>query len=251
MDFNKEYTVRQLARLAGVSIKTLHHYDRIGLLKPKRRSEKNYRYYGRTELLLLQQILFYRELGFPLAQIREIISQEDFDILKALESHQEVLLQQMDHLQELVLTLKKTIAFMKKKEEKLNPEDLYKGFQVSEREAIREEVAERWGADQLRAVEERLLALTKKEWADQQEEGEAVNHLLADLMELPPDHELVQKAIAKHHDYLNNFYEVLPDRYLGLGKMYTEDDRFRAYYDQYAEGLADFLYEAIQIYCRD
>ena len=87
----KKYSVKKLAKLAGVTVRTLHHYDKIDLLKPALRSDKHYRYYGQEELLRLQQILFYKELGFPLQEIKEILEDPDFDLIEALESHKKAL----------------------------------------------------------------------------------------------------------------------------------------------------------------
>jgi DNA-binding transcriptional MerR regulator len=245
----KEYTVKQLAQLAGVSVKTLHYYDRIGLLKPQRRSEKNYRYYGRKELLLLQQIMFYRKLQFSLQQIAEIIQDPEFDLLSALEEHQHTLADQARQLEQLLNTIEKTIDHLKNNQIMLKDEELYQGFPPEDVEPMRAEVRQRWGKDQLEAVESRLKALDKQEWEDHQQRGEAINRLLADLMELGPDHHLVHEAISQHHQYLNFFYEVDEERYRALGVMYIQDDRFKAFYEQVAPGLAEFLCAAIQAYC--
>ena len=103
------YSVKQLSKLAGVSVRTLHHYDRIGLLKPAFRSDKGYRFYGRNELLQLQQILFFKELDFPLKEIREIINDPNFDLVSALEFHKKQLLLRSKRLDELLATIEKTI----------------------------------------------------------------------------------------------------------------------------------------------
>src|SRR5512142_78697 len=104
------YTVQQLARLAGVSVRTLHYYDQIGLLKPSARTAAGYRLYGEADLLRLQQILFFRELDFPLTEIQAILDQPDFDQVKALRDHRLLLQQEADRLGRLLNTIEKTIS---------------------------------------------------------------------------------------------------------------------------------------------
>lgn len=245
----KEYSVKELTKLAGVSIRTLHHYDQIGLLKPSRRSEKNYRFYGKDELLLLQQILFFKELGIELKAIKQIIHAEDFNLLEALESHKQGLKKQQQKLKTLLITLDKTIKDLKTTETMLTDKELYRGFSEEEIKSIRTEVKGRWGEKLLLETENRIRALSQTAWNSQKEKEEATNKLLGELMDLEPGHELVQKAVGQHHQNLNTYYEVDENRYRGLAEMYTQDDRFRAYYDKYQIGLADFLKEAIHIYC--
>ena len=106
----KNYSVKELAKLASISVRTLHYYDKIGLLKPAFRSEKGYRYYGRNELLLLQQILFYKELGFSLKDIEAIIKAADFDLTNALEKHKKALKNQLGHIKQLLKTVDNTLG---------------------------------------------------------------------------------------------------------------------------------------------
>ncbi len=243
------YTVKGLAELAGVSVKTLHHYHKIGLLKPSGRSEKGYRYYTKDELIQLQQILFYKELDFTLNNIKEILNAPAFDILKALEYQKKALNKRAKRMEQLLKTLDKTIVSLKKNET-MKDEELYKGFSKEQVEVYRKEVTERWGADELRETEEKIKAMGSKVYDDVQQQGEEINLLLASLMDLEPYAKQVQEAVALHHKYLNHFREVTPEGYLGLGKMYTEDERFSAYYEKYREGLTNFLYEAIKHYCK-
>src|SRR3990167_7836988 len=123
------YTVKKLAKLSGVSARTLHFYDEIGLLKPAYYGENNYRYYEEEQLLMLQQILFYRELGMPLSEIQRIICSDDFNKIEALQSHKKVLKQELDRSQQMIKTIDKTISHLKGKgKEKMKDEELYYGF---------------------------------------------------------------------------------------------------------------------------
>ncbi|MCB0703736.1 MAG: MerR family transcriptional regulator [Saprospiraceae bacterium] len=245
----KEYTVKQLAKLAGVSVRSLHHYDKIGLLKPSRRSEKNYRFYGPNELLLLQQILFYKMLDFDLTTISEIIHARDFDLLAALKDHKRALEKRQKQTKTLLQTIEKTIHQLQKENMMLTDKELYEGFTPEDVQAIKTEVKGRWGEKELTETENRIRAMGQEGWKDQKEKQEALNKGLADLMELEPNHPTVQQAIYEHHQLMNAYYEVDETRYRGLADMYMQDDRFKAHYDNYRNGLAEFLCEAIHVYC--
>lgn len=246
-----KYTVQQLSQLAGVSIRTLHHYDRIGLLPPAERTEKGYRLYGRAELLRLQQILFYKELGFSLRKIQEILDDPEFDLVKALEFHQRELQKRANRMQQLLGTIKKTIISLKNEKDMISDKELYEGFSQEEIDAMRAEVKERWGEKELLDVENRIQQLGKEGWEDHKAKGKEIEQLLADLMELHPADTPVQEAVALHFRYLNFYYEVSKERYENLGKMYVEDERFKAHYDKYKDGLAVFLRDAIFVFCQN
>lgn len=244
------YSVKQLANLAGVSVRTLHHYDNIGLLKPLRRTRAGYRQYGREELLRLQQILFYRELDFQLSDIRDILDDPDFDLLDSLQFHRKEVLKRSDRLLTLLKTIDKTIDELTNKNEMLTDKELYEGFTQAQIDSYRQEVSDRWGEDKLLETEERLRKLSKEGWHDLKQKGDEITQLLADLMDLNPEHPTVQEAIGQYHRYLNNYYEVDRTRYLALGKMYVEDERFKAHYEKFREGLAEFMLKGIEGYCK-
>ena len=246
----KKYSVKELAKLASISIRTLHYYDKIGLLKPAFRSEKGYRFYGRTELLLLQQILFYKELGFSLKDIEAIIKSADFDLINALESHKKALKNQLGNIKQLLKTIDYTINELKNNE-MMKDEEIYAGFSPEEMKSMRAEVTKRWGAEELKATEDRIRAMGKDGWKNAKQKGEEVNQLLADLMDLPVESINVQRAIELHFRHLNLFYEVSKERYLGLANMYVEDERFKAHYDKYRTGLAVFIKAGITVFCEN
>src|ERR1043165_7861872 len=131
----ERFTVNQLAVLAGISVRTLHHYDQIGLLRPGERSGSNYRYYSRKELLRLQQILLYRELEIPLSQIAEILDDPGFDLLEALRHHKEELKKKKQRMTELIATIDSTIDHLKTKNEKMDYNEMYKGFSKEQAES--------------------------------------------------------------------------------------------------------------------
>lgn len=243
------YTVKQLSSLSGVSVRTLHHYDKIGLLVPQSRSEAGYRFYGREELLRLQQILFYRELDIPLAKIAELLGDPEFDRVASLEFHRAELQKRGERLKRLLATIDKTIVELKNKTEMLTDKEIYEGFAPGEGETLRKEAAEKWGEEVVAASEQRVRKMSKAEWDAMKKEGEAVAQQLAAAVPHGVSSVQAQKAIAAHFRHLHHFYEVSEQRYRGLGKLYVEDERFRAYYEKYAAGLADFVCEAISIFC--
>ena len=243
------YSVTQLSKLAGVSVRTLHHYDRIGLLKPARRAESNYRYYEEKELLRLQQILFYKELNFPLSQIKDILDDPSFDLLQSLQFHKQKMQAEATRFNQLLSTIDKTISKLKNQNIMITHKELYEGFPKEKVEDYRKEVAERWGENVLLETEERLKQFKKKQWTDLKAKMEEVDLMLASLVGQDPKNPLVQSTIAQHFEVLNAFTPTPIERYKCLGEMYTEDERFKAHYEKYKEGLADFLHKAIDVYC--
>ena len=244
----KAYSVKQLSELAGVSVKTLHHYDRIGLLNPAGRSEAGYRYYYRKELLRLQQILFYRNLDVPLKEIREILDDPGFDLVGSLKFHRQQLEKRAERLKGLLKTIDKTIDELENSKD-MKDEDIYAGFSKEEAHSYRQEVIERWGKETLNDSENRIKAMGKEGFQDLKAWGENINQELAKLIDRSPADEEVQKLVAQHYEMTSNYLDVSEERYRGFGKMYVEDPRFKAYYDNYREGLAEFLNQAIQWFC--
>ena len=244
-----KYSVKQLSKLAGVTAKTLHYYDAIGILKPAERSESGYRYYGKPELYRLQQILFYKELDFPLEEIKQILDRPDFDLMESLEQHREALLRRSERFVKLLETIDKTIQTLKSKNDMISDEEMYAGFSKEEVPQIRQEVIDRWGKSKLEESESNIRKMSKTEWADTKQEADEINRWLANLMHLNPASSEVQKVVGEHFKHLNKFYKVEADLYRCLGQMYVEDERFRVYYESCKDGLAVFLNSAIQVFC--
>jgi DNA-binding transcriptional MerR regulator len=242
------FSVNQLAKIAGVSVRTLHHYDKIGLLKPHSRTESRYRVYGHEELLRLQQILLYKEMDIPLLQIQEIIDDPSFDLVSALEQHHAALLNKKGRLEILLKTISKTIHQLKN-QEKMEYKDLYQGMSPEKAEELKKEASEKWGEDVINDSQERLLSMSKKEWNALQEETEMVNTSLASSMHLPVNDSKVQELIARHYKIMGMHFSITPEIYKSLGQMYADDSRFSSYYEKYRSGLALFLRDAISVYC--
>ncbi len=239
------YTVNQLAKLAGVSVRTLHHYDHIGLLRPVSRTQAGYRLYQRDDLLRLQQILFFKELDFSLADIRDILDDPYFDEVKALEDHRQLLEQRSKRIALLINTIDKTIDRLTEDIMPLTDAELYEGFSDEEIREMKREVQERYDPELVRISDQNVRNMSKTQFQDVKEEGENIAREMAGLMDQDVASPEVQALIARHHAHNEQFYPTSAEIYRGLGQMYTQDDRFRAYYDKYRPGLADFMAEAM------
>ena len=138
------YTVKQLADLAGVTVRTLHHYDEIGLPKPSSVGDNGYRYYGEAALYHLQQILFYRELDVPLDEIKRIVGRPDFDVLAALESHRTALRAEAQRVEKLIRTIDLTTRHLKGKVS-MSDQQLFRGFSDEQQAEMAAEAEQQWG----------------------------------------------------------------------------------------------------------
>ena len=247
---NNTYKINELARMANVTVRTLHHYDRIGLLSPGGYTEGGFRLYGRPELLRLQQILFYRELDVPLKQIRSLLDDPDVDPIEILKNQHRLLTARGERLMDLLNTLERTIEHLEDNTMPLKDEDLYKGMSKEEIEAIKTEVDEktRKGEYDPRLVEQsrqRVGKMSKQQFADIGTEADDINRELAALMDRAVSDPEVQALIERHHAWIENFYDCDATVYRGLAEMYLADERFKANYEKVAPGLAAYLSEAM------
>ena len=199
----KQYSVKKLAKLAGVSVRTLHHYDRIGLLKPSIRTEAKYRLYGEKELIRLQQILFYKELDFSLSDILAILEEPNFNVLTALESHKLALKARQDRLATLLSTIDKTISTLTGERVMLTNEELYEGFPKGE--AYRNEAVAKYGADVVDESETKLRKVGKSDFTKLKADQQEIAQTLAAMMTLDPTSEAVQHQIARHYANIGDF----------------------------------------------
>ena len=242
------YTVKQLADLAGVTRRTLHYYDQIGLLTLTEIGENGYRYYGEQDLLTLQQILFYREIGLSLAAIDNFLSMEGFDILDALEAHRKALEQQARRLNDLIHTVDHTIQHVKG-EIKMSPKDFFEAFDDETQNKYEEEAMQRWDRKLVKDSNDRWRNYSKeKQQAILEESGGNYQEIAAHMAE-GYDSEVVQAAVARWHQNLRHFYEPTPEMLRGLGQMYAADARFTDKFASLHPDLPAFLTRAIAHYC--
>jgi MerR family transcriptional regulator, thiopeptide resistance regulator len=241
------YTVKQLGKLAGVSARTLHFYDEIGLLRPATRTAAGYRLYGEQELLILQQIMFFRQLDVPLEDIGRILADPNFDQARALRRHRELLEAQASRLDRLIETVDKTLRMLEGTMT-LSDADLYEGFSQEQIERYKRESREAYGVEVVEESERRAKGMSKGQWQAVRDEGDAVTRGLAGLMDRPVDDPEVQQLIGRHYQWVCTFWTPDAAAYTGLGHLYTDNPEFRANYDKYGVGLADFLREAMAYY---
>src|SRR5688572_195485 len=179
-----KYGVKELAELSGVTVRTLHFYDEVGLLKPAGHSVSGYRFYGEKELLQLQQILFFRELGFELKQIKRILNRSDFDRRAALESHRGVLEKNVARTKELIKTIDETLEHLKGKR-KMKDRALFSGFDHAKQAEYEKQLIEQYGEKMREGIAEsrrKVKDWTKQDWERSGKEWDAICTQLADAM---------------------------------------------------------------------
>jgi DNA-binding transcriptional MerR regulator len=242
------YTVGEVARFAGVTVRTLHHYDEIGLLSPSGRTAAGYRLYGDTDLERLQQILAYRELGFGLEDIAAILDDPRNDPIDHLRRQHELLTDQMGRLADMVAAVHKTME-ARKMGIALNPDEMFEVFGDHDPTQYADEVEQRWGdTDAYKQSQRKTATYTKDDWLRIKAEGAAAEQRLAEAMAagLPPDSPQAMDAAEAHRLQIDRwFYDLSPDMHRNLAEMYVMDPRFTKHYDDVAPGLAQYVRDAI------
>lgn len=276
------YKVQEVAKIAGVSVRTLHHYDSIGLLKPSNIGTNRYRYYNRQDLKLLQQILFLKELDFSLKKIQELVA-EGFDREYALSQHIELLEQKKQRIEKLIQTAQLTQQELQGSENltdkerfsafaSIKAEDLIQQYQKPDSsspvvaQVETSQVVSAYESDSAVAVavapvetvlhEESASAPSEPVHAAKEDEnldeinreGDRIYNTVANLMHLPSQTAAVQKEMKAYYTLLNRFYECSPKMFRGLGDLYASDSRFANNIDQHGQGLAKYLKDAMYIY---
>jgi DNA-binding transcriptional MerR regulator len=248
-----EYTVQKLARLAGISTRTLRYYDEIGLLKPARLNSAGYRIYGSAEADRLQQILFYRELGVGLDEVKRIINAPDFDRFAALKEHRQKLLEKRQQIEQLIANVEKTIASAEGGT-KMTDKEKFAGFKqkmvADNEQKYGKEIRAKYGDKQVDEANQKVLGMTKEQYAEVQKlTADLMDSLKAAMAAGDPAGELAQKTADLHRQWLSYYWGSYDKTvHAGLARMYVADERFTAYYDQVQPGAAVFLRDAILIY---
>lgn len=239
-------TVNEVSRLAGISVRTLQYYDKIGLLHPSGRSEAGYRLYEEKDLSLLQQILLFRELEFPLKEIKEIIHCSDYDREKALQQQIELLTLKKEHLENL-------ISYAEKLKKSGGKSMDFKPFDKEKMERYAKEAKETWGkTDAYKEYEEKSKGRTER---DTKGITEGLMELFVEfgqMKEEDPASQTVQKQVEKLQAYITeHFYNCTKEILAGLGQMYGAGGEFTENIDKAGgEGCAEFAAKAISIFCR-
>lgn len=248
-----EYTVQKLAKLAGVSTRTLRYYDEIGILKPARINSSGYRIYGQKEVDRLQQIMFYREMDMSLDNIKRILSSPAFNEADALRDHREKLLEKRQQIDRLIENVEKTIAFMEGRII-MSDKEKFEGFKkkmIEENEKkYGNEAREKYGNEAVDESNKKLMNMTQEEYDKAVKLEKEFRDTLAEAFKTgDPAGELSQKAADLHKQWLTFYWsQYSKEAHAGLAQMYVDDERFKAYYDDKQPGTAAFLRDAILIY---
>lgn len=250
-DEQPTWTVGQVARLAGVTVRTLHHYDQIGLLPPSGRAANGYRTYSAVDLARLQRVLSWRELGFDLEQVAALVATDGTAaaVGDQLRRQHAQLVERIERLQAVAETVRKTME-AHDMGIRLTPEEMLEVFGEHDPAEHAEEARERWGESSgYQESQRRTAGYTKDDWLRIKQEGEAVKAAFAAALRAghPADSPEAAAAAAAHREQISRwFYEVSPEVHVGLAEMYVADPRFTATYDDIQPGLASYVSEAIR-----
>jgi len=245
--------VKDVAALAGVSIRTLHHYDAIGLLTPSSTTAAGYRLYTDKDLERLQQILFFKEIGFSLQEVKEVLDSPGFDRSRALHAHKELLLEKRERMERMIQTVERTIRSIEEGQQ-LETERMFDGFDMKAIKAHQEKYAEEarqlYGHDVVEAAERRVSGYSQEKWADTMNAMADIFRQIAARMAFGPADPAAQQAIEAWHKFITaHYYDCTLEIFRGLGDLYVADERFTANIDKYGPGLARFMQEAMHLYC--
>lgn len=242
-----KFSVGETAKLTGISVRTLHYYDEIGLLSPSIVSENGYRYYDNSALLRLQQILFYRELDFTLKDITKMMNVPDYKKEEALKRQRELLKLKRNRLDKLICLLDANI----KGENTMS----FKEFDMSAIEEAKnkyaDEVKSRWGnTDAYAQSKERTDKYTKQDWENALNKSNEIFKRFAEHVNESPDSKDVQDLVEEWKTFITeSYYDCTKEILASLGQMYVSDERFMNNINKFGNGTAEFMSQAIRIYC--
>ena len=247
---DESYAVGQVAALAHVTVRTLHHYDEIGLLVPGERSPAGYRRYTGDDLARLQRILFYRELGFGLDEITTILDDPDTDPLDHLRRQHVLLTDRAERLLDMISTVEKTME-AHAMGIRLTPDEMFEVFGDDDPSEHAAEAEQRWGdTDAYRESARRTSTYTKDDWLRIRAEADAITASFAAALAsgAPADSAEALAAARAHRAHIaQTYYALTPQMHCGLAEMYVADERFARTYDDVAAGLASYVRDAIVV----
>ncbi|MBA2368476.1 MAG: MerR family transcriptional regulator [Candidatus Protochlamydia sp.] len=248
------YTVKKLSELSGVTIRTLHFYEEIGLLKPAYYGSNGYRYYEEKELLQLQQILFFKELGFTLKQIQKVMGRNDFDQLSALYSHRKSLNQEWEKMALLLKTIDKTIKHLKGKK-KMKDKEIFDGFNITlvkkAKEGASYFAAEEIVGKSIKTPTKNIQDVEKKGKAFYEKTTKAAHTIFKQLVlciekGLTPTSDQVQRIMKNHHTFTEQLQNTTQEVYVAMAQLYQEHPAFRKQLDPYHPQLAEYMAQAMR-----
>jgi len=248
-----EYTILKLAKIANTSTRTLRYYDEINILKPKRINSSGYRIYGSEEVDRLQQILFYRQFGLELTEIKDILNNKEFNKINALSEHKKRLYEKREQIDILIKNIEKTIA-ASEGGIIMSDNEKFEGFKQKlideNEEKYGEEIRAKYGNDTIEKSNQKVKNMTK-------EESEKISALAQDMSKTlieaiktgDPAGQMAHKAVQMHKEWLCFYWDKYSkEAHAALGQMYVDDKRFKKYYDDIYPGCAEFLRDAIIVY---
>lgn len=242
------YSVGEVARLAGVTVRTLHHYDEIGLLSPSGRTAAGYRRYAGADLERLHQILSYRELGFPLEEIATILADPDADALGHLRRQHALLRERIERLQKMIEAIEHLMEAAQMGIQ-LTPEERFEVFGDFDPDQYAAEAEQRWGGTEpYRESQRRTASYTKDDWLAVKAGTEGLYRRFVEAMSAgqPAGSPAVMDLAEEHRSQISRwFYECSYEVHRGLGELYVSDPRFTENIDQHATGLARYVRDAI------
>lgn len=240
--------INEVSKLTGVTIRTLHYYDEIGLLAPTKVTEAGYRLYDENALFRLAQIMFFKELDFPLEEIKKIMSRPDFDTQKALLNQKELLIKKRDRLDGLIKLVDKTLkGGFNMSFNEFNNTEIEKA-----KEKYAKEAKEKYGDTQeYSQFWKKTNKFTKQDWDEVNSKMLIIFRKFADIMDKSPESAEAQALVKEWQYYISDNFYKCPDEVLqGLGQMYINDERFKENIDKTKSGLAEYISTAIAAYCK-
>lgn len=240
-------TIQQLAKLAGITTRTLRHYHQIGLLTPARIGENGYRYYDDADAIRLQQILLYRELGIPLDEIRSVLAQPGFQVSQALEEHHDRLIRQIAHLERLVQTVEDTLVHIKG-DKLMSTKQLFEPFAEEQQAAYEKEAMQQYDPQVVKESNRKWKSYSDAEKMRIGEEGNAAYQAIVDSIPFGPESLQAQAGVALWRKHMDYFWTPAPDQLLGLAHLYNDDPRFKANFDKIDPRLAEYMLLAVEVY---
>lgn len=241
------YPIGEVARMAGVSTRTLRHYDDVGLLRPTATEAGGRRLYDRAALLRLQQIMLYREMDLGLDEIGALLDAPEHDILQALQRHRDELRRRGRRIRRLLQTVDRTIESVEGSAT-MSDEELFGGFSEEKQREYAAEARTRWDPALVDASQRAWRSYTPDQQKAVIREGEEIYRELAALMPKGPDSPEVQRKLDALHAHFNRFYDCSPEIFRGLGQMYTEDARFGDTFRRLDPGLPEFMRDAMALW---
>lgn len=241
------YTVKQIAELTNISVRTLHHYDDIGLLRPTKVGANGYRYYDDSALIRLQQILLYKEMDMELMHIKEVLDNPNFDPVQALYAHRKALIHRADRLADLINTVESTIVHIGGGKP-MSQKKMFGGFSDEQQKDYEREIRLEYGADTVKESVKRWGSYTQTQKQAILDEGNVIYASIVTAIEAKTPADSIDTLMRRWHEHIRYFYEPTLEILRGLGDMYTTHPDFIANFAQLHPDLGEYMKEAITHY---